>query len=240
MIPEKQKLKIGISFLLKIGFLFLFTISLTIVYAIPPLLGKHILDPTIINGKQYIFYVPKITGHQFLSTVDFSTGSITVKGVQYENQLLRYDIYNQQLTLKFINQFKAENIIIVSDAWLTNFILNDKKFEVIKGIDKSVKFFQTLGHGDIKLMYAWKKHLMLDATSGQKKYHFTDPIREAYLYRNGEFYKFKGNRSFAKYFGDDLSPVILKHIRQNNIRVKKASDSVMEALIDFCNSIRTK
>ena len=42
--------------------------------------------------------------------------------------MLNYDIYNQQLILKYKNNIGAANLIIISDAWLESFSFKGHKF----------------------------------------------------------------------------------------------------------------
>jgi hypothetical protein len=202
---------------------------------------KNSLDPTLINGKLYSFTLPpKVEGHQYLWSNEFATGSITLKEQVYENQLLRYDIYNQLLTLKFTNQFGSEKIIVVSDAWLSNFTMGNKTFALVTMNDGKKRICQTIGRGDARVLYVWKKQLKLDGTSGQNQYRFSKPLREKYLQINGINYSYRWNKSFARSFGENHSSEILKYIRHHKIKVNKASDSEMETLMDFCNSIIVK
>jgi hypothetical protein len=210
--------------------------TITTSFAIPP--SSSLLDPTLINGKQYTFQLPQgVKGHQFLWTNDFVLGSVVAKEQIYNQQLLRYDIYNQQITLKFVNQFGSEKIIVLSDAWLTNFALGETSFEVIAMDNEGKKIFQTIGQREVRVLYAWKKQMKLNGSSGKSYYLFTEPQRDCYIQKSGEIIPYKWNRSFARAFGKNNYSQIIKYLRKNKISVRKASDKEMEELLNFCNSI---
>jgi len=194
------------------------------------------LDPVVINGKQYVFHVMNVEGHQFLGTGNFEKGSLTIKGEIYENQNLRYDIYNQQLTLQFTNQFESKKIIVISDAWLTHFSMGNKNFEVVSEVNGDKKIYQTFGKDNIKVLYAWRKDLMLNTSKGH--YNFTQPYRNLYVLINDVKHQYKRNRSFINAFPKDISPLIKKYLKQNRIKVSKANDIVVEGLVNYCNSIQ--
>jgi hypothetical protein len=194
------------------------------------------LDPTIINGKQYVFNVFHVEGHQFLENDNFINGTLTIKGETYENLELRYDIYNQELTLRFTNQFESQKIIVVSDAWLTSFTMGDKKFELTADESGVKRIYQTLGKGNTRVIYTWKKDLRLNTSNGL--YSFTRPFRNSYILIDDFKHQYHTNRGFAKAFGKDISPIVKKYLRQNRIKVAKADDIVIEELINYCNSIQ--
>jgi len=192
------------------------------------------LDPTIINGKQYTFFVYNVEGHQYLNGQGFERGTMCIKGKTYHNQLLRYDIYNQVLLLKFRDQFDAEKIIIVSDAWLTSFTIGSMKFELVENADGKRKITQKIDGEGISIVFEWEKTLTLNASNGM--YKFSEPIKGSYLIINGEKIKFNGNRSFARAFGKENEKIVRKYLRQNRIKVKKVNDISLEKVIKHCKS----
>lgn len=198
----------------------------------PPVL--QILDPTLINGKQYTYYIANADGHQFLLGNDFKQGTLTIKETTYTNQLLKYDIYNQVLLLKFTNQFGSEKVIMVSDAWLTRFTIGDMVFNVeTRNGAKSI--VQIIDSTNITLCYEWKKNLKLDPSSGI--YRFSNPIREGFVILNGERFEFKGNRSFAKVFGKEQSKLVRQFLRKQRIKINKASEPKLRDVLKYCNTV---
>lgn len=197
---------------------------------IPPLL--QMLDPTLINGKQYTYFIANVKGHQFLDK-DFKTGTLTIKGKTYTNQELKYDIYNQLLLLKFTNQFNSEKIIVVSDAWLTEFTIGEAMFK-IDTLHGSKRIVQAIDSKNISLCFEWKKVLKLDPSTGI--YHFSSPIRKGFLLLNGKELEFRGNRSFAKQFGRERSKQILQFLRKQKIKIYKAPDRRLMDLLNYCNT----
>lgn len=199
----------------------------------PPVLQT--LDPTLINGRLYTFNYSHANGNQFLSDQDFTIGTITIKGKTYSNQLLKFDIYNQLLLLKFYNQFESEKVIIVSDAWLSDFTIGNMVFKVLNSNDGKKRIVQIYESDGINIMFEWKKELKLDATSGE--YRFTKPINDGYIIIGEKEYLFKSNRSFSKIFGKDKSQTVAKFLRKNRIKVNKASDTQFRQLLEYCNTI---
>jgi hypothetical protein len=192
-------------------------------------------DPLLVNGKHYSFFTNNVRGHQFISTDNFLTGSLTIKGVLYEDQMLQYDIFNQQLILKYRDQLKTEKIIVVSDAWLTAFNINHQSFIVLPEQD-SKKIYQAIGRGDTLVLYAWRKELKLNTQEHQ--YVFTLPLREAYVMIHKKFYRFHKNKSFARAFGNELESEILKYLRKYKIKVHQSNDQVIASILKHIEFIK--
>jgi len=198
-------------------------------------------DPLIYNGKQYSFFVPSNTGgDQFFEGPDYVTGSVTIRGVKYNYVRLNYDIYNQQVILQFVNSLGAKNQIILSDAWLESFSLNEKYFELIQTQDSIRKIFQVIGDGQYRILYRWRKDLMMDGFVGARNHTFSPAGKEMSLFSGKGIKIFTNNRSFCALFDTVIKGKILEYIRHNRINVRKASDVTMDGLVNYLNSLSSQ
>jgi hypothetical protein len=193
------------------------------------------LDPVLINGKKYDFYSHNINGHQFLNDNSFSEGEVTINGEVYTDLMLNLDIYNQQLIMLFKSPQGSDQVIVMSDAWIESFRINNQIFEYRILADGSKKIFQVVGSKNIKVLYRWSKLMALNSSSG--KHHFSHPNKEAFLLIDDEIKGFKKNRSFINCFSEDKKPQLKKHLKANKIKVSRLNDSEMESLIDYCNTL---
>jgi len=198
-------------------------------------------DPLLINGKYYTFFLPLNTGgNQFISGTQFDTGSVIIRGVTYTDLLLNYDIYNQQLILKYKNNIGAANLIILSDAWLERFSIMGIDFEMISVQDTLKRVFQVLGAGSSRILYYWRKDLKLDSFYGAKNHIFSDAMKEMNISTGNRIIRYWNNKSFYSVFGVENGLAIKEYLRKRNINVKKASDKVMTELIYYCNSLYSR
>jgi hypothetical protein len=195
-------------------------------------------DPLLYNGRYYTFLPPLNTGgNQYFTGQQFENGSVTIRGISYSDLAINYDLYNQQLILKYRNRLGASTLIIVSDAWLESFSFRNMRFEVIAAQDSLKKIFQVLGNGPIKILYYWGKKLNLDDFLGAKNFVFTAPIKEMNLFFGGRILKYRNNRTFNSLFDPEKRTSVREYLNKNKVNVKKADDHTMTELIYFCNSI---
>lgn len=199
------------------------------------------LDPLLYNGKYYSYFVPRWTeGTQFLNGPDAVKGFVTKRGVTYDNLLLKYDVYNQQLILQYKTNTGADHLIIISDVWLEKFNLGDVHFEMLAIQDTLRRIYQVMGTGPIRALYSWSKKLDITNQIGSENHVFLPSMKESYLLIDTKLLKYKKNRSFVRLFDPAKQVVLKKYLRQHKIKVKKASNQVVTELINYCNTLSPK
>jgi len=195
-------------------------------------------DPLLYNGRMYYFYPqPGTGGNQYLQDEFDTQGSITLRGVTYTNQNINYDIYNQQLVLKYKDAIGSTKLIEISLAWLESFTLNGFPFECIDEGNSNKRIYQVLGSGSKKILYHYQKDLLLHSQTISGLYYFSKTIREKYVYIDNRSAKFTNNNSFISDFSPSDQVLIKKYLRKQNINVKKANDLILTDLINYCKSL---
>lgn len=195
-------------------------------------------DPLLYNGKLYTFFLPQNTGgSQFYFGPQFETGSVTIRGVTFSNLLLNYDVFNQKLILKYRDKENVHKLLMISDAWLEKFSLRDIHFELVNVQDTLKQISQVMGTGSIRIFYFWEKRLGLDNFHGAKNHVFSSPIKEMNLSIDRQIKRYWNNKSFCILFDAERRDKVKKYLRENNVNVKKANDSVMTKVINYCNSL---
>jgi hypothetical protein len=196
------------------------------------------LNSILYNGKLYSFNLSdKTKGHPYLYSADYEKGSIIIKEIKFDNVLLNYDIYNQELLLKYKDIYGSYRILMVSKAWLNGFDMHNSKFELINCSDGQKRFFQVIGCDSISVLFYWEKKLSLSDQIGNKDLYYSDPGRSMYLYKKGQFFRFRSNKNFINYFNSDVKNEIKYFINGDKINVKKASDEKILRLITYCNEV---
>jgi hypothetical protein len=196
------------------------------------------LDPELFNGKVYTYYLPSSTsGNQYLYSKEFVKGEVNIKGLVYKDIAINYDVFNQVLLLKYKTSTGAESIIEVSNAWLAGFNLGNRKFELIRGPDSLIHYYQVIGDSSARILYSWKKYMKLDNGGSSSHYAFSSPRRDSYIFKDGQFFSYKNKRGFISAFDSSKQAQIKNYIRQHKIRFKKSSDQDMLDLITYCTKI---
>jgi hypothetical protein len=233
-----ERMKILIRFLL---LLFLIVTGVLRVDAQPaietddPVYG---FDPLLYNGRVY-HYLPErgTDGNQYIVDQFDSNGSITLRGITYQHQTLNFDIYNQKLVLKYKNATGSTSLIEISGAWVNAFDIDGRHFEIETDADTTKHIYQVLGSGTDKVMYYFKKDKLLYNRPISGSYYFSKVLRETYVYTGKRKVKYSGNRNFTSAFNQEKQALIKEYLHKNKVNVKKASDSVMTDLINYCKTL---
>lgn len=192
-------------------------------------------DPLLFNGRQYIYQIPPgSTGNPYLSGPEFQKGWIIIADRQYQHLELNYDIVNQVLLLKYIDESGYTMVIEVSESWLTRFGIGASEFEFIRENNKPL-IYQVIQSENVMVRYYWQKELKLENVMTTAAYSFLGPRKTSLLVIHGMEYEYKKNRDFVKAFNPAIQTRISKYLKNNNIKVNKASDASIRTLVNFCN-----
>jgi len=198
-------------------------------------------DPLLVNGRYYNFFPPpKTDGNQYLADPQFEKGSLTIRGETFSDLMLNYDIYNQQLLLTFRNNAGADNLIVISDAWLEKFNFRGMNFEMIAFQDTVKSIFQVIGSGPDRIGYIWKKNLEPDRFHGARYYSFSLPKKEMLILSGDQMIRYRNNRTFYAALDDVKGKAVREYLDRHRINVRRAPDRIMAEVMDFCNSMDTK
>lgn len=198
---------------------------------------KYGPDMVLISGEKYHYPYRAALGSPFLNPSGTDDASIQVRGVVYENQHVKYDIYNQLIILEFNDMTGALRSIILRPEILDLFILGDilfKKYPQESGVER---FGQVIYEGEISCFYFWKKRYSVDSKVGQNQFSFSDPLRQSYLIRNGQVIQYKGKRSFLSCFPAKERVQIKAFMKKNRVSIRKAGDEAMRLLLENINQI---
>ncbi len=194
-------------------------------------------DPLLFNGRQYFYQIPPgSSGSPFLKEPAFSKGWVTIADRLYRDLDLNYDIVNQVLLLKYIDQAGYTMVIEVSESWLTRFGIGTLEFELVRQNEKP-SVYQVIQGKNVIVRYHWQKDLKLENVMTNAAYAFSEPRKTSFLVIDGKEHAYKKNRDFIMAFDPSLQPAVSKYLKNNKIKVNRASDPSILALVNFCSNL---
>ncbi len=191
------------------------------------------LDPKLINGVMYRVEFPDIKGHPFLDEEYFSNGSIQIEDQWFNGVELAYNIYSQNIVLKYQNFFGGSENIELHNEFIRGFRLGSRKFEKQDFPLTGEQFFQVIDAGKLKCYYHWTKSI----NESVNPYAFYEPSRKFYLFKDDQLYSFRFKRDFIRIFSEEVRRSIKKHFKKAGIRLKYISDSEMLEVLNYCNQL---
>lgn len=195
----------------------------------------------ILNGKEYEFYFFPPFSFPLIPERPDPTASLTIRGNTYENLMLQYDTYKDELVY-----FDPKNIInnVIFPIAINKYIIDeftlklpdgDLKFQYLKYPDdpkgKKSGYYEIIFNGNCKLLIKHKCDLVEEYAISTYKYR---PDR--YVVNENIFYKIRGKKSLLTAFGDQKT-AMKKYIKASKISVKNASNQQLRGIVEHYNSL---
>jgi len=215
----------------------LLLLMLLFVWRVPAQSGTA-LDYRLINGKIYAYYLPgNVSGNQFLSSPDFSEGTLWLSGKTYRNVLMNLDILNQELLISFQSPEGAKRIISASLAYIDSFYFEGKFFVVERDAGNRSRIYQKIGRGGLCFYFQWTKSLDLRSSLNSIRYEFSNAGREIFLQRKGKRIALSNNRKLYKLFPKEQAAQLRKFMRSHKWKINKMQDCDYPSLLEFLYSL---
>lgn len=194
-------------------------------------------DQELVNGIFFMNRYLKALGHPFLWEDQFVNGSLVYHNKVYDDIMMKYDIYEQNLLINYHFNDKQITFLVV-DEFVSEFSFNDKLFRYFSFHDLEPAFFQVISGGDeLKCLYHWYKERRESFHNRTfSSFEFSESSKRSYLLIQDKLIPFRNNRIFMKSFPLEVQNQIRKFIRSNKIKVRTCDDSSMLKLMNYCNT----
>jgi len=189
-------------------------------------------DQELVNGMQYYNKHPRSMGHPYLLQGWSHQGSVTIRGRQYNQVWLKYNIHAQQVEVEYRTINGADNLVILVDDRLDEFTIEKNNFKRLK-LDEQAEeqFYQVIGEGTLVLYIHWEKILV--PVSGDSRFieEYTSPKRDYLLELDGKVYPFHNKSSFVKLFPKAIQKDLKRIMRSNYTQIRNASMEQLELFL---------
>lgn len=199
---------------------------------------KYGLDQELFNGFQYYERYVQYKGDPFFPENSFYMGSVTLKGIQYDDLQLKYDSYSQHLILEYTDFKNSYNQLIINSIHADSFRFGTYLFQKLSISGEEPVFYQVLNSGPVTCYVHWRKSITFLNFDSQYTYKFTAPIGKYYIKYGGRIQPFTNRKSFISIFPDSLQPEIKRYCRHERLSLRKADSSDIQQILDFicsCN-----
>lgn len=194
-------------------------------------------DLDLLNGRKYNFTYRSARGNPFFEAPGADSAAIQIKGKLYENQRIRFDIYQQLLILDFTDLSGGNSSIVLNDDVVDHFTLGKVHFRKFSDKNGLKRFGQVVYLDSISCVYFWKKKYLSELKDEQKNYRFSGPLRDAVIISNGQVRAYKNKSSFLKCFGQEDRKKIKLFMREELIKPRKANELEMQRLMKYINHL---
>ncbi len=191
----------------------------------------------LYNGRAWRNLYYKIKGDQFLFSTEFMTGSVTVEGKTFNNLLLKYDIFNDELLAitdhGIILQLNKEMIDLFTMKYQDQ-IFNFKKLDA-DSLNSLSGYVNVLYDGGTSLYVKYRKEILLLAI--ENKYDMFNQVNRIFVEKNGEIFKVDSKSELLKLF-EDQKHQVRSFIRSNKIRISRKNPNSFKPVIEYYDKLQ--
>ncbi len=196
-------------------------------------------DDILVNGQPYAFKIKDVKGHPFYCDENWSKETLVVKGKVFNDVELNYDVEADKLIL---NTKYNENLFIkieLSYEVIDSFNIQGHHFINSKQlIDNTgeAEYFEQIYNGNFYLLIKHKKILNPAYYDTPPFGRYSDMQSVYHIYKDGKMKRLLSKRSFLEYFKENKKEII-KFMRKNKIKYKKASREQLQVLMKYCDDL---
>lgn len=192
-------------------------------------------DDRLINGK---YYKPKhffAEGHPYFLTDDWSQSKLYIKGIEYDNVLIKYNIVEDIVILNTVSADRIAKNIIIYNSFIDSLKIGEHFFHntVSFGSEKSIGIAELIYKGKIRAYYKHKNEFKEEYSLNYQHGKYRKPFKKLYLFDGTNFEIIRTKKAFLNYFGDNKNE-LNQFLRKNNIRVRKASAHQLATVLQYC------
>lgn len=195
-------------------------------------------DDRLVNGK---YYKPKhdfAAGHPYFLTDNWEQGKLFIKGIEYDNVLIKYNIVEDIVILSTISINRVAKNIIIHNSFLDSLAIGNFFFHNtnIFPVEKSIGIAEIIYSGKISAYYKYKNEFKEDYTIKNPFGRYLSPTKKLYLYDGSDFELIRSKKALLVYFQNHENE-LRQFLRQHKIRIKKASPQQIESILQFCEQL---
>ncbi|MGW8314936.1 MAG: hypothetical protein ACWGNV_04990 [Bacteroidales bacterium] len=193
-------------------------------------------DYNLLNGRRYYLYYSS-NSHPFLSSEQSQPGDLILGGIPYHGVPINYDLYQQELLLQYISQSGETRQVILNSEQVDEFVLEGKVFRKISFEGRDRGYAQVIRADELEFYIFYSKKLNYTPSMNTTPYHYTKLAKHIYLERDGTAEPVGSRGTFLQQFDPGNRQAIKQYMKQQRIRLKKASDDALTGLLRFCDQL---
>ncbi len=197
-------------------------------------------DRILVNGELYYPHQQGALNHPFFRNESWLTGSVTIEDQLYEDCLLRYDLFLDQLL--YLHIADGANTLALNREMVDSFVLEGSEFvyfhahQLNSTRNMEEGYYETVFDGSTGL-YARRTKRRL-RNDGFRRDEFQQDTK-LYLYKDSIFMFFRNDRQLRKALGD-YEKEIRQFMREKNIHVKIDPPSKVSLVIAYYQELKRR
>lgn len=195
-------------------------------------------DDRLLNGK---YYKPShffAEGHPYFMDNEWQNATLYIKGITYENVLLKYNIEDDVIIIKAVYDGKIAKDILLHNKFIDSLAIGTHLFHNTANFEMSenIGFAELIYKGGLT---AYVKHSIQfkdELSERIKNGLYLDPKKRLYLSSDSLLYSISTKKDLFDFFPERKKD-LKAFLRKNKIRFRKANTYQLVNLIRFCDQL---
>lgn len=199
---------------------------------------KYGNDPFLVNGIRNTYSYYKYAGHPYYGEDEFKSSGITIKGKQYYNIPLKFDIYHHRLIYSYKNAVGGQEEILLNNELIDSFVLNNDLFISKKNGEEEIVFYHVRASaGQNRFLSSYSKKIKIISSNSADNFEFTKIFKTLYLLRNnGELIKIRKWSDLKKVMSIENYRKMSK-TKNLKFKLKLANNNQLASLLTIIESL---
>jgi len=199
---------------------------------------KYGINQQLANGAYFEDIYRGAKGHPYLLEDQFTRGTVTFYGKEYQDVSLKYDLYGQQLLIAHQEDDMVFTTVLTKELTAA-FSIHGLCFRKLALIEDEPSFYQVVAEEEaLRCYYAWYRTRHESIGDNENRlYSFTEDQQRRYLAVDREVFRYFNNWTFVRIFDRSLRGAIRSHLRQNDLKIQKATDEQVREVIRFITQL---
>lgn len=186
-----------------------------------------------LGGELYTNTVPQAKGSPYFPSPQWIAGTLITKNHQFENVLLKYDAYQDQLL--YLNKDGSQAPISLNPSYIEGFEILSKPYRYFPK-DKNLPFSGFAG------FYPFKKFNFYEKTYSKLEKGSDNPFgqhnikQQYYLQVDGAYFLIKNNKHLYEAFPDKMEE-LKTYIKKNKLSIRRLETSEFLRLLSYYDSL---
>jgi hypothetical protein len=191
------------------------------------------LDQELFNGFLYYTRYVQYSGDPFFPEDSFYDGSVTIRGVAYDNIRLKYECYSQSLIMEYTDFEERYNQLRLNNDHIDSFRLGTYGFQKLSLHGEEPAFYQVFSSATGIFYIHWEKIIHSAHDDMQFSHEFTRALGTFYFSYKGRIHSIINRRSFVAVFPESQQPEIRKYFRNQRLSFREAGPADIQKLLAY-------
>ena len=195
------------------------------------------VNDVLVNGKLYFPFHKDVEGHPYYPENSFVLGKIYINSQVFVDIPVKYDIEQQKMIIKVCENDKSIKLIVLNPKRIDSINIDGRIFlpsEKNSLILPQKRYFERIWNKGFQFVIY--HHISFDPKKNRRNITpggFSAIYSDKIIIANNKIINVKSKRLFLKLFGSNKKK-ILEYMKSNNMRYRKANNSQLKQLMQYC------